>query len=94
MRDQIVISTNNEAISEKAMLQNWNLGELRQNGMKYESAAAGEERTSCAAINKLGSYSYRSVKKNNSPKKNNDKKKCNRCGLLFKPNHVIKNVQQ
>ena len=51
------------------MLKNWNLQELRQNGIKYESAAAGEERVSGEALNKLSSKSYRSIKKNNSPKK-------------------------
>ena len=51
------------------MLKNWNLQELRQNGIKYESAAAGEERISGEALNKLSSKSYRSIKKNNSPKK-------------------------
>ena len=51
------------------MLKNWNLQELRQNGIKYESAAAGEEGISGEALNKLSSKSYRSIKKNNSPKK-------------------------
>lgn len=66
----IVICTNNEAIRETVTLKKWNLKELCQNGMKYELAAAGEERISGASINKLGSYSYHSFKKNNSPKKN------------------------
>ena len=35
-----------------------------------------------------GSYSYHSIKKNNSPKEKDDKKKCYSCGLPFKPNHV------
>ena len=26
------------------MIKNWNLAELRRKGMKYESAAAGEEK--------------------------------------------------
>ena len=51
------------------MLKNWNLQELRQNGIKYESAVAGEERISGEALNKLSSKSYRNIKKNNSPKK-------------------------
>ena len=70
------------------MLKNWNLEELCQNGMKYKSAVAGEERISVAAINKLGSYSYCSIKKNNSQKQNSNKTKCNRGGLPFKPNHL------
>ena len=56
--------------------------------MKYKSAVAGEERISVAAINKLGSYSYCSIKKNNSQKQNSNKTKCNRGGLPFKPNHL------
>ena len=32
--DQIVIGTTNENISEKAMIKNWNLAELRQKEMK------------------------------------------------------------
>lgn len=35
------------------MLKNWNLQGLRQNGIKYESAAE-EEKNSGGAINKLG----------------------------------------
>ena len=72
------------------MLKNLNLQELRQNGMKYEYPAAGEERISGAVINKLGSYSYHSIKKNNNPKTDNDKKRCYRCNLPFKPNHLKK----
>lgn len=58
------------------MLKNWNLEDLRQNGIKYKSAVVGEDRISGEALNKLSSKSYRSIKKNNSPKKNDDKKKC------------------
>ena len=58
------------------MLKNGNLEELCQNGMKYKNAVAGEERISVAAINKLGSYSYCSIKKNNSQKQNSNKTKC------------------
>ena len=59
IRDQIIIGTNNETIREKAMLKNWNLQELRQNGMKHETAAAEEvriRREIGRSINKLGSY--------------------------------------
>ena len=88
IRDQIVRGTNNETIHERAMLKNWNLQELCQNEMKYESAAVGDERILGTAINKLGFYSYYIIKKNNNPKTNDNKKKCYRCGLPFKPNHV------
>ena len=69
IRYQIVIGTKNEVIREKAMLKNWNLQELRKNGMKYESAAAGEEKISGGALNKIGPYSFRNLKKKNQPEK-------------------------
>ena len=40
------------------MLKDWSLTDLRTNGMKYESAAAGKEKISIVHINKLGAYSY------------------------------------
>ena len=58
IRDQIVIRTTNDTIREKAMLKDWNLIDLRTNGVKYESVAAGEERISRVHINKLGAYSF------------------------------------
>ena len=75
IRDQIVIGTNNEVIREKDMLKNWHLQELRKNGMKYESAAIGEEKMLGGALNKTSPYSFRNLKKNNNPKKNDEKKK-------------------
>ena len=69
IRDQIVIGTNNEVIREKVMLKNWNLQELRKNGMKYESAAAGEEKISGGALNKISPYSFRNLKKKYQPEK-------------------------
>ena len=62
-RDQIVIGITNEVIREKAMLKNWNLKDLHQNGMKYESAAAGEEKISGGAINKISPYKLSNLKK-------------------------------
>ena len=70
---QILIGTRNENIREKAMIKNWKLAELRQKGMKYESAAAGEEKISCCGVNKVSAYSYQRIKtekKQNSPQKN------------------------
>ena len=75
IRDQIVIGTNNEVIREKAMLKNWHLQELRKNGMKYESAAAGEEKMLGGTLNKTSPYLFRNLKKNNNPKKNIKRKK-------------------
>ena len=44
IRDPILIGTRSENIREKAMIKIWKLDELRQKGVKYESAAAGEEK--------------------------------------------------
>ena len=81
IRDQIVIGTNNEVIREKAMLKNWHLQELRKNGMKYESAAAGEEKMLGGTLNKTSPYLFRNLKKITTrkriekEKKENEKKK-------------------
>ena len=61
--DQIVIGTNNKVICEKAMLKNWNLQELHKNGMKYKSAAAGEEKILGGALNKIIPYLFCNLKK-------------------------------
>ena len=45
------------------MLKNWNLKDLCQNGMKYESGAAGEEKISGGAINKISLYKFSNLKK-------------------------------
>ena len=60
--DQIVIGTTNENIRKKAMIKNWNLAELRRKGMKYESAAAGEEKIPGCEVNKVGAYSYQRIR--------------------------------
>ena len=44
------------------MIKNWKLAELRQKGMKYVSAAAGEEKISGCDINKVGAYCYQIIK--------------------------------
>ena len=49
--NQIVIGTTNDTIREKAVLKDWNLIDLRINGMKYDSAPAGEEKISGVHIN-------------------------------------------
>ena len=56
--------------------------------MKCESAAAGEEKISAGALNKIIPYSFRNLKKHSNVKKNDEKKKCYRCGSPFKPNHI------
>ena len=72
IRDQIVIVTTNGNICEKLWLNpwleklrksyDWNLANLCQKGMKYESAAAGEEETSVFEVNKVGAYSYQRIR--------------------------------
>ena len=46
IRYQIVTETTKDTIQEKVMLKDWNLIDLCTNSMKYESAAAGEEKIS------------------------------------------------
>ena len=55
----------------KKLTKNWKLNKLHQKGMKYESAAAGEEKISGFELNKVGAYSYQRIKneKNKSPHK-------------------------
>ena len=86
--DQIVIGTNNEVIRKKALVKNWNLQELQKNGMKYESATAGEEQISGGALNKISPYLFHNVKNKINLKRNDEKKKYYRCGSPFKPNHI------
>ena len=59
------------------MIKNWKLAELRQKGMKSESAAAGEEKISGCDGNKVGAYFYQRIK---NEKTKLSTKKCNRCG--------------
>lgn len=60
------------------MLTDWYLIDLRTNGIKYESAAAGAEKISGVHINKLGAYLYRKLTdKGKQPEKLSDpEKKC------------------
>ena len=67
------------------MIKNWKLAKLRQKGMKYESAAAGEEKISGYNVNKVGAYSYQGVK---SKKTKLSTKKCYRCSSPFSTNHI------
>ena len=84
IRDQIVIGTTNENIREKSMIKNWNLAELRQKGMKYESAAAGEEKIS-GEVNKTGAYSYQRIKNENTKPST---KKLHRCDWPFSTKYI------
>ena len=82
--DQIVIETTNENIREIAMIKNWNLAELRLKGMKYDSAAAGEEKISGCEVNKVCAYSYQRIKNENKL----PTKKCYRCDSPFSTKHI------
>ena len=84
IRDQIVIGTTSKNIRQKAMIKNWKLAELCQKGMKYESAAAGEEKISGCDVNKVGAYSYQRMK---TEKTKLSTKKCCRCGSPFSTKH-------
>ena len=68
------------------MVKNWKLAELRQKGMKYESAAAGEEKISGCDVNKVGACSYQRIK---NEKTKFSTKKCYRCGSPFSTNMEI-----
>ena len=89
IRYQIVIGTSNEAIREKAMLKDWKFGDLRMKGMKLESAVTGEQQIT-HQVNKIGSYSYRSIdrkhQKNTGRESSN---KCYRCGDAFVKGHMM-----
>ena len=47
------------------MFKNWNLAELYRKGIKYVSAAAGEEKISGYKVNKVGAYSYQRIRNEN-----------------------------
>jgi hypothetical protein len=65
VRDQIIIGTNNSKIREEALMKSWQLKDLRQEGMKLESAARGEAEISGGTeINRLGKYSYQTIRQN------------------------------
>ena len=85
IRDQIVIGTTNENIRKEAMIKNWSLAELRQKGMKYESAAAGEEKIAGYEVNKVGAYSYQRIR---NEKTKLPTKKCYRCDSPFSTKHI------
>ena len=95
VRDQIVIGTDKDKIREQALLKGWDLDNLRKEGMKMESASRGEESISSGQVNKLGSYSFSSLKSkekddgNRQPAgaSNTTKKVCFRCGDKFSKNH-------
>ena len=68
----------------KRRIGNWKLAELCQKGMKYESAAAGEEKISGCDVHKVGTYSYQRIKNENKILH----RKCYRCGSPFSTKHI------
>ena len=67
------------------MIKNWKLAELHQKGIKYESAAAGEEKISGCKVNKVGAYSYQRII---DEKTKLSTKKCYKCGSPFSTKHI------
>ena len=84
IREPILMGKRSENIREKAMIKNWNLAELCQKGVKYESAAAGEEKMSGSKVNKVGAYSYQRIRN----EKKTPHKKCYRCDSPFSTKYI------
>ncbi|ESO88021.1 hypothetical protein LOTGIDRAFT_166042 [Lottia gigantea] len=69
IRDQIIIGTSNNNISEEALLRDWNLTDLCQKGMAMESAARGGIEIAGETLNRVGQYSYNSLLKSKQSEK-------------------------
>ena len=68
IRDQIIIGTAEPNIREEALLRSWNLQQLRQEGMKMESACKSGAEITGDAIHRVGKYSFSNLKnKKTSP---------------------------
>ena len=68
VRDQILIGTTDSSIRDEALKQAWSLKDLRQEGMRMESAArSGAQISGESAINKVGKYSYNKMKTSIQP---------------------------
>ena len=64
VRDQIIIGMTSEKIREEALKESWDLGSLRTNGMKLDSATRGASEIGgdSSEVNKLGKYSFKNIK--------------------------------
>ena len=63
IRDQILIGTSNNNIRDEALKQSWELNELRQEGMKMESAArSGAQISNESTLHRIGKYAYSHLK--------------------------------
>ena len=88
VRDQILIGTINNDIRDEALKRSWGLKELRQEGMKMESAArSGAQISNEVSLNRVGKYSFNHIKGNkksideiNLNKKKNASINCFNCG--------------
>ena len=85
IRDQIIIGTNDNSIREEALKQSWDLKDLRQEGMRMESAARGGAQISnegSSNVNKIGKYSFSNIKSSQSqaPVKKKQSITCHNCG--------------
>ena len=81
VRDQIIIGTTSGKIREEALLKSWNLGALRTEGIKLESAYRGEAEISGGAVNRIRKYSFSNLK--NRKTTNTGGISCFNCGELF-----------
>ena len=97
VRDQVVIGTTSSKIRGEALLNSWELGNLRKEGMKIESAVRGDSEITTtpdisATVNKVGKYSYKTPRakaKPQQPLPEQPPKQFNRQReLLQKKNHV------
>ena len=63
IRDQIIIGLISNKIREEALKNSWNITQLRQQGMRIESATHGAaELSGDGTLNKLGRYSFKNQK--------------------------------
>ena len=71
VRDQVVIGTTSSKIRGEALLNSWELGNLRKEGMKIESAVRGDSEITTpdisATVNKVGKYSYKTLRAKAKP---------------------------
>ena len=79
IRDQVIIGCLNDEIREEALKKSWLFDELRQEGMRIESASKGASAISGDALNKLGKYSIKNTKKN--AQYTSKKVNCFSCGI-------------
>ena len=65
IRDQIIIGTKDNHIRQEASKRSWDLETLGRECMKMESATRGSAEINGEDIYKMGTYSFKSLKKKN-----------------------------